>query len=190
MCNKRTKTILWCLSTAPRLEFVLVICLPYRPALLHGRRLVCDGSTWWPLPTNNYLAKCLGGLYTRYGLDWWYNISFILYTTKDVLCYKFRRLTIGQNCSVCAQTRVAIEMHSFLEQTVWSTASFERPVQQATCHRASSKVRDEVCSLSWSGGTQQDKWIMLYSNMSCIHYTFHDNFHNTTMSISNMPVCE
>ena len=63
--------------------------------------------------------KCLGGLYTRYGLDWWYNISFILYTMKkDALCYKFRRPTIGQNCSVCAQTRVAIEMHSFLAQTV------------------------------------------------------------------------
>ena len=45
---------------------------------------------------------------------------------------------------LCAQTRVAIEMHS-------RTNGAKRHVFREACsagHRASSEVRDEVCSLS------------------------------------------
>ena len=41
-----------------------------------------------------------------------YSLCHYLEGRKDALCYKFRRLRIGQNIEPCAQTRVAIEMHS------------------------------------------------------------------------------
>ena len=62
---------------------------------------------------------------------------------------KFKRTTIGQNCSVmCTQTRVAIEMHSQMN-------SMKHCTFQKAClagHLVSSEVRDEICSLSCSGG--------------------------------------
>ena len=52
--------------------------------------------------------------------------------TKDVLCYKFRRPTIGQNCSArCTDKgghRDAFSNH-MLERTAQSTAFFERHAQ-------------------------------------------------------------
>ena len=71
---------------------------------------------------------------------------------KDALSYKFRRLTIGQNCcAVCtnevAKARLgAVEMHSRARASGASAARFDRPAWQAT------EARGDVCSLSWSGG--------------------------------------
>ena len=72
--------------------------------------------------------------------------------TKDVLCYKFRRPTIGQNCSAVCTNKDG-------HRDAFSNERHEAPrisrgllSMQATCHRALSEVRYKVCSLSWSGG--------------------------------------
>ena len=81
--------------------------------------------------------------------------SFFLYSPcpnlegiKDALFYKFRRPTIGQNCSAVCTTRVAIEMCSRMNGA-------KRRVFREACsagHRASSEARDKVCSSSEPGG--------------------------------------
>ena len=60
---------------------------------------------------------------------------------KDALSYKFRRLTIGQNCVPCAQTRLPRPrghrlMHSRARASGASAARFNRPAWQATEPRA------------------------------------------------------
>ena len=48
--------------------------------------------------------------------------------TKDTLCYKIQKAHNWSELQCCAQTRVAIKMHSW---TAWSAARFERPAQHA-----------------------------------------------------------
>ena len=61
---------------------------------------------------------------------------------KDALSYKLRRLAIGQNCCACAQARL-LELER---------AAQVLRVLTDLLGRSPSKVRGDVCSLSWSGG--------------------------------------
>ena len=68
---------------------------------------------------------------------------------KDALSYKFRRLTIGQNCcAVCTnegQGLGAIEMHSRARASDASAARFDRPARQATEPRAKREAISALC---------------------------------------------
>ena len=61
-----------------------------------------------------------------------YSLCPFLEGTKDMLCYKSRRLTIGQNCrAVC--TNKSGHRDAFLSSNEWCEAPhFKRPAQQAT----------------------------------------------------------
>ena len=79
--------------------------------------------------------------------------SFFLYSPclinlegiKDVLCFKFRRLTIGQNNSAVCTNKGG---HRDVFSNEWCV-SRGRHSMQAT--EPLSEAKDEVCSLSCSG---------------------------------------
>ena len=60
---------------------------------------------------------------------------------KDALLYncKFRRPTIGQNCSAVCTNKGGHRDTFSLERTAWSAARFERPAQQATATEPQAK---------------------------------------------------
>ena len=66
------------------------------------------------------------------------------------ILYKFRRLTIGQNCrAVCtnevAKAYGAIQMHSRAQASGASAARFNRPARQATEPRAKRDAMSALC---------------------------------------------
>ena len=65
---------------------------------------------------------------------------------------KFRRPTIGQNGSAMCTNKGGHRDTFSNEQREAPRVSRGLLSMQATYHRASSKARDEVCSLSQSGG--------------------------------------
>ena len=76
-----------------------------------------------------------------------YSLCPNLEDTKDALCYKFRRPTIGQNCSaVC--TNKGGHRDAFSNERRKAPRVLRGLLSmQAMCHRASSEARDEVYSL-------------------------------------------
>ena len=64
---------------------------------------------------------------------------------KDALSYKFRRLTIGQNCcAVCTN-----QMHSRARASGASAARFDRPARQATEPRAKREAMSLFVMVWW-----------------------------------------
>ena len=124
------------------------------------------------------------------------SMVFILYTTKNIIratiflyspcpnlegikdafSYKFRRLTIGQNCVPCAQTRLPRPRG---HRDAFSSSSERRKCRafQQAClagHRASSEARGDVCSLSWSGDRFdiRAEWELRHYTVSLIIYSW------------------
>ena len=64
---------------------------------------------------------------------------------KDVLSYKFRRLTIGQNCCAVCKTRLLgprTHRDAFLSS---SAARFDRPARQATEPQVKREAMSALC---------------------------------------------
>ena len=60
---------------------------------------------------------------------------------KDALCYKFRRFTIGQNCSAVCANKGGHRGAFLNKRTAQSAAHFMRPAKQATEPRAKQEAR-------------------------------------------------
>ena len=99
----------------------------------------------------SYIGGCVVILYTRKNIFqtiFLYSLCPNLEGIKDALCYKFRRPTIGKNCSAVCTNKGGHRDAFSNERREAPRVSRGLLSMQATCHRASSEARDEVCSLS------------------------------------------
>ena len=83
-----------------------------------------------------------------------YSLCPILEGKKDALSYKFRRLILVRIVVLCAQTRL-LGPRGHRDAFSSSSKQRKRRAFRQAClagHWALSKVRGDICSLSWSGG--------------------------------------